>query len=76
LVAATAVVERLADGGRHLLDVAMVDVAAHLAGPTLGVPAGTAAAAPRRRNPRGVAPALGADDAEVAQRWGLRLSRS
>jgi crotonobetainyl-CoA:carnitine CoA-transferase CaiB-like acyl-CoA transferase len=49
----------------------MAAVAAHLAGPTLAVPAGTVAAEPRRRPPRGTAPALGADTAAVLAELGV-----
>lgn len=49
LVAAAAVVEALAEGGRWLLDVSMAAVAAWFAGPTLPVPAGTTALPPRAR---------------------------
>ena len=59
LVAATAVVEALARGGRCLLDVSMAAVAARFAGPTLPVPAGTTAAPPRARRPSAAAPRLG-----------------
>lgn len=65
LVAAAAVLEALASGGRWLLDVALAGVAAHLAGPTLPVPAGLDAAPPARRPPRGHAPRLGEHTAEV-----------
>jgi hypothetical protein len=49
LVAAAACLEALASGGRWLVDVALSGVAAALAGPTLPVPSGLAAAAPRAR---------------------------
>ena len=62
LVAATAAVEALAAGGRWLIDVAMVDVAAHLAGPTLDV-GQTQEVPPPRPAWRGRARPLGADDA-------------
>jgi hypothetical protein len=71
LAAAVAVLESLAAGRRCLLDVPMAAVAAHLAGPTLAVPAGTVAAEPRRRPPRGTAPALGADTAAVLAELGV-----
>lgn len=72
LVAAAATLGCLAQGGRWLLDVAMSEVARHLAGPTLAVPPGTRAAAPRRRPPRGTAPALGEDTAAVLDELGDR----
>ncbi len=62
LVAAAAALTALAAGGRWLVDVAMVDVAAHLAGPTLD--AGDARpVAPPRPADRGRARPSGADDA-------------
>ncbi len=64
LVAAAAALAGLASGGRWLIDVALVCVAAHLAGPTLDA-AGVVGAAPARPCWRGQARALGADDA----RW-------
>lgn len=72
LVAASAIFERLAHGGRWLLDVAMSTVARHLAGPTLVVPSGTVAAGPQRRPSRGVAPALGEHTAAVLDELGGR----
>ncbi len=65
LVAAAAVVEALAHGGSWLLDVSLVGVAAHLAGPTLPAEPGTVASPPRRRPPVGAAPRLGEHTAEV-----------
>lgn len=65
LVAAAAVLEALAAGGRWLLDVALAGVAAHLAGPTLPVASGVEAAPPARRPPRGRAADLGEHTAEV-----------
>lgn len=66
LVAAAAVLDALAAGGRWLLDVGMSAVAAHLAGPTLPVsdPAPTPAR-PRARPRRGRAPRLGEHTAAV-----------
>ena len=62
LVAATATLEALAAGGRWLIDVAMVAVSAHLAGPTLDT-GGAGDVPPSRPRPRGHARALGADNA-------------
>lgn len=62
LVATAGVLEALAAGGRWLLDVAMAEVAAHLAGPTLAIlPTGAPpdAAPPRARPTRGRAPRVG-----------------
>ena len=59
LVAAAACLDALAAGGRWLLDVAMAGVAAHLAGPTLPVPPGTAAPPPVAPPRPGPAPTLG-----------------
>lgn len=63
LVAAAAVLDALATGGRWLLDVAMATVAAHLAGPTPPSPPGPDpspdATRPRARPRRGRAPRLG-----------------
>jgi CoA-transferase family III len=64
LVAAAAVVTAVAAGGRWLVDVAMASVAASLAGPTVDV-GDLDAAAPPRPQPRGEAPALGADTDRV-----------
>ncbi|MFP3899382.1 MAG: CoA transferase [Acidimicrobiia bacterium] len=62
LVAAAAVLEALAAGGRWFLDVAMAEAAAHLAGPTLTIP-GTdpppGAVPPRARPAQERAPRLG-----------------
>jgi hypothetical protein len=65
-VAAAAVLDALATGGRWVLDVAMAGVAAHLAGPTLaaGDPPPTAAP-PRARAAPGRAPRLGEHTATV-----------
>lgn len=66
LVAAAAILEALAAGGRWLLDVAMADVAAFLAGPTLPVTdAAIPVAAPRARTPSGRGPALGEHTTDV-----------
>jgi hypothetical protein len=62
LVAATAVVDALATGGRWTIDVSMTDVAGWLAGPTLD-PGEAVAAPPPRPAPRGRARALGSDNA-------------
>ena len=60
MVAAAAVLDALATGGRWLLDVAMSGVAAHLAGPTLPTGDRTPTAAPPRAEaPRRRAAALG-----------------
>lgn len=65
LVAAAAALAALAAGGRWLVDVALAEVAAHLAGPTLPVPPGTHPAPPRARPVTAPAPALGRDTAAV-----------
>jgi crotonobetainyl-CoA:carnitine CoA-transferase CaiB-like acyl-CoA transferase len=65
IVAAAAAVEAVQRGGTWLVDVAMSEVAAAMAGPGLVAPAGTEAAAPRARPARGAAPALGQHTAEV-----------
>lgn len=70
LVAATACLESLAGGGGWLVDVAMRDVAAHFAGPTLPVPVDVEVAAPTARQPMGVAPASGEHTADVLRRIG------
>ncbi len=64
LVAAAAVVEAIGTGGRWLIDVAMADVAAHLAGPTLDA-GGEDPFEPSRPAIRAPARALGADNARV-----------
>lgn len=64
LVAAAAALDALAQGGRWLLDIAMADVTADLAGPTL-LGAGVVAAAPRARAIPQTARPLGADTATV-----------
>jgi CoA-transferase family III len=66
LVAAAATVTALAEGGRWLLDVAMAQVSAHLAGFTLDASAATEVA-PSRPHTRGRARALGADDARFLE---------
>lgn len=71
LVAAAAVLEALAVGGRWWLDVSLAGVAADLAGPTLPVPDGLVPAAPASRPGRGVAPALGADTEAVLAEFDL-----
>lgn len=70
LVAATAAVEALASGGRWLIDVAMREVAAHLAGPTLDA-SGSTALAPAAPRSRGRGPALGQDDDRYLARRSL-----
>jgi hypothetical protein len=66
LLAAAAVLDALAEGGRWLLDVSMAEVARHLAGPTVphSLPA-DAIAPPRTRVAVRPAPAFGADNAAV-----------
>lgn len=71
LVAATAVVDALETGGRWLLDVAMKDVAAHLAGPTLDA-GGHRAVEPPMPASRGRGPSLGQDDERYLARRSLR----
>jgi hypothetical protein len=61
LVAATAAIEALERGGRWMIDVAMAEVAAHLAGPTVDT-TGAIAAVPAAPHARGRGPALGQDD--------------
>ena len=65
LVAAAACLDALSVGGRWLLDVAMVDVAAHLAGPTLTVATDVVAEPPRARRVTAPAAALGEHTAAV-----------
>lgn len=72
LVAAAAVLEALAAGGRWLLDVALAGVAAHLAGPTVRTAASIAPAPPRARVPQIAARQLGADTAAVLAELGGR----
>lgn len=71
IVAAAAIVDALATGGRWLLDVALSGVAAHLAGPTLEVPSDVRAVQPVVRPPRGHGPALGEHTAEVLAGLGI-----
>jgi hypothetical protein len=68
---AGAIVDALAGGGRHLLDVSMAGLAATLAGPTLPITHPVDAALPRARTPAGPGPALGAHTAAIAARFGL-----
>ncbi len=63
LVAAAACLDALAHGGRWLIDVALADVAAHLAGPTLPVPASITPAQPAVPPLSDVAPEFGANTA-------------
>jgi crotonobetainyl-CoA:carnitine CoA-transferase CaiB-like acyl-CoA transferase len=65
LVAAAAVLDALATGGRWLLDVALTGVAAHLAGPTLPTVPRRAPVPPRARTSHGPARPFGADTASV-----------
>jgi hypothetical protein len=65
LVAAAAILDALAVGGRWLLDVSMAAVAARLSGPTLPADATTAPAAPRARTPPGRAAPLGEHTEQV-----------
>jgi CoA-transferase family III len=65
LAAAAACLDALATGGRWLLDIAMAGVAAHLAGPTLRVPAGTPAPPPTAPPPPHPTPPLGRHTGEV-----------
>ncbi len=65
LVAAAATQRAWRDGRRWLLDVAMIDVAAAVTGPTLPLPAGTPTPAPRRSSARGLARPFGADTQAV-----------
>lgn len=71
LVAAVAVLESLATGGRHLLDIAMSAVAARLSGPTLKLPDGATVADPARRLPVPPAPEIGGDTDAVLAELGL-----
>jgi crotonobetainyl-CoA:carnitine CoA-transferase CaiB-like acyl-CoA transferase len=73
LVAAAACLDAAAAGGRWLLDLGLTGVAAHLAGPTLPVPEGTAAPAPVAPSPGATGPALGEHTAEVLA--GIRAVR-
>jgi hypothetical protein len=67
LVAAAACLDALAHGGRWLIDVALAGVAAHLAGPTLRVPAPITPAQPVAPQAQPSAPALGADTDAVLE---------
>lgn len=67
LAAAGACLDALDAGGRWLLDLSMVAVAAELAGPTLDVPHGIPVTPPRAREAVARAPALGADTSRVLQ---------
>ena len=71
LTAAGACIEAMTAGGRWLLDVSMAGVCAGLAGPTLAVAPGLAAAAPRARPPVRSAPEFGADTEDVLAGLGL-----
>ncbi len=73
LAAARACLDALATGGRWLLDVSMAGVCATLAGPTLPVPAGLAAAPPRARPVERSAPELGADTTQVLAELARRM---
>lgn len=73
LVTAVAVLDALAAGGRWLIDVSLAGVAAHLAGPTLEVPAGLISAPPARREVRRIARPSGADNEAVFDRLVTRL---
>ncbi len=61
LIAAAGVLDALVDGGRWMLEVPMVGVAAHLAGPALPAPDDVTPMPPRARAAVAPAPALGAD---------------
>jgi hypothetical protein len=71
LAAADACLEALEAGGRWLLDVSMVAVAAAMAGPTLPLGPGLAAGAPWARRPVRPAPPLGSHTAQVLAEFGL-----
>lgn len=70
IVAAAACLEAVATGGSWLIDIALAGVAAHLAGPTLSVPASVIVAPPRARPAVHPAPALGADNYELLEHGG------
>jgi hypothetical protein len=72
MTAAAAALTALAAGGRWHLDVAMATVAADVAGPTVPVPAGTFAAAPRAPAASPRAPDMGADTEQVLDEIGHR----
>ena len=65
VVAAVAVLEALAAGGHHLIDLPLAAVAAHLAGPTLPVPPAVDAAQPVARQVLTSGPRLGQHTDEV-----------
>lgn len=65
MVAAAASLDALRAGGRWHLEIAMSEVAAFLAGPTLAVPEGVTAAEPASRRCFGPAPALGRDNDQI-----------
>jgi hypothetical protein len=71
LTAAASVLEALAEGARCHLDVSMAGCSAAAAGPTVEVPPGTVALAPRRSSVGASAGPLGADNAAVFQRLGI-----
>lgn len=71
VVAAVAALETLATGGRHLLDVPLAAVAAHLAGLTLPVPSGITVAEPHPRPTSTPGPRLGEHTEEVLAELGL-----
>ena len=62
LTAAAACLDALDQGGRWLLDVAMVAVASHFAGPTIPLVDGVSISAPAARHPARHAVALGSDN--------------
>lgn len=66
--AAAASLDALAVGGRWMIDIALADVGAHLAGPTLPVPEGLTPAPPTARPARGPGPGLGADTEPILSR--------
>ena len=72
LTAAASVLAAMVAGGRWHVDVAMSSVAADMAGPTLPVPAGTSAAAPRAPVSSRAAPLIGADTERVLDEIGHR----
>ena len=65
VVAAVAVLEALAAGGHHLIDLSLATVAAHVAGPTRPVPSTVDAAQPVARQPPTSGPPLGHHTTEV-----------
>ena len=71
VVATVAALEALAAGGRHLLDVPLAGVAAHLAGPTLPVPPTVTVAEPHNRPVTGHGPRLGEHTEEVLAELGI-----